>query len=355
MAGNNAETVDRIRETAHEWRTLMTGPHASDADRKRFEEWRAADPRHEEAYDRAITIYAALGTLNRDDYDADCFRPSLRERILTALSGSAAAFLNAPSRLAAGAVAVAALAVGAIVIPHIIDGYVEEAAPVVAQYSTGVRETRRIALGDGTVVTIGAGSELETSYTARARNVRLISGAALFDVVSDADRPFSVHAGRLTARAVGTAFDVRNSGGVYRVAVAEGRVRVSFPYQIDGRPTGLATRRDLAAGEQVAASAENGLALAKPIETSDVGAWRSNRLVYDGATIAELVADANRYDDRVVVIAEGSEDIASLTLTGAFSGDNIDRMLMTLADVHSVTVDASDPGAITLRRRDEAY
>ena len=352
MRAGDSET--RIREAAHEWRTRMSEPDASEAEQRRFEAWRGADPRHAAAYERALAVYAALRGLNRADYDPEFFKPLWRERVLAGLRGFSAIFLHGKSGLATGATVLAALTCAVLIVPRFMEDPrpVAEAAPLVARHATGTGETRRVTLADGTAVTIGARSEIEMTYTDSARNVRLLAGAALFEVAADRRRPFSVQAGDLGARALGTQFDVRNNAGVYRVAVAEGKVQVSFPHRIGGRATGMMLRRELGAGWQLTAQAATGLAPSRPIEPGQVGAWRNKRLVYEGASIAELIADANRYNDRAVVIAEGSEDIASLTLTGSFSGDHIERMLMTLADIHPVTVDTRDPAVIRLRRRD---
>lgn len=355
MAAQDAQIAEQIRQTAHQWRTLIASPHATDRDRAQFEVWRRSDPRHEQAYDRAVTVWDALGQLKRDDYRDDYFEPTPRERIVGIFRSKLNALANAKFRLAMGVFTAAMCVFWGLFLLQLNYGTkpLQGTEPIVASYATGARQSLNIALDDGTSVILGAGSEIETSFTHKAREVRLIAGAALFNVVSDAARPFSVSAGDLTAKAIGTQFGVRNSGGIYRVAVAEGEVEVSFPYKIGGRSTAMTVQRSLHVGQQIAASIDNGLRSVKSIDVAEVGAWRHNRLVYDGATIAELVADANRYDTRTIVIADGAEEIALLKLTGSFSGDNIDRMLLTLQDVHPVTVDTSDPDTIRLRRRSD--
>ncbi|MEM9667777.1 MAG: hypothetical protein AAF950_02550 [Pseudomonadota bacterium] len=45
---------------------------------------------------------------------------------------------------------------------------------------------------------------------------------------------------------------------------------------------------------------------AKPIDIEDVVAWRANRLVYDSATIAEVIADEHRYGMRDIAVSRTS-------------------------------------------------
>ncbi|MEM6677849.1 MAG: DUF4880 domain-containing protein, partial [Pseudomonadota bacterium] len=64
-----------IAQAAHECLARMSHPDATNEERRAFEIWLAADLRHEEAYDRAITLWAALDTLERGDIDADLLEP----------------------------------------------------------------------------------------------------------------------------------------------------------------------------------------------------------------------------------------------------------------------------------------
>ena len=353
MAASSIESEQNIREAAHDWRARMVGQTVSDAERRAFEAWLAADSRHEAAYDRAVTIWAALAQVERDDYRDAVLEPLWREQVIRFVQSVRGAFEKSPKRIMVGAASALALAIGVMVLPSMMSrpGPVIEQSPVSVRHATAIGETKLFSLDDGTRVTVGPGSTIDTTYSEGARRVFLRSGAAYFDVAHDPVRPFSVSAGDLTATALGTAFDVRNNGGVFRVAVAEGEVRVSFPFVLDQQPTNLPMQRSLTAGEQITAELDRGLRPVRAIALDAVGAWREARLVYDQATIAELVDDANRYSETPVEIAPGSEAIARLKLTGSFSGDDIGEMLRTLEQVHSVEIDMSDPAVVRLRAR----
>src|SRR5262249_28159705 len=91
-----------------------------------------------------------------------------------------------------------------------------------ADAATGAGETQRLALADGSQVTLNTRTAVEDVSTANARGVRLKHGEAFFDVARDPARPFTVDAGPARIRVLGTHFNVRllDSGAV-AVAVEE--------------------------------------------------------------------------------------------------------------------------------------
>lgn len=342
-----------LSRAAHEWRERAHGEDATDADREALTAWLAEDIRHEEAYDRAATFWAAYDHLHEEDIDPALMPP--RQTLLSMLSAklkTLAARLQ--FRIAAAAVLFAAIMAPAFFIVTGLNNPAPVAAePVVAAYSAGVAQTRIVTLEDGTVATLGALTEIEVSMSDRRRAVALKRGAALFDAAPDPARPFSVKAGDLTATALGTQFDVRNNGGVFRVAVAEGRVEIAYPHLVGGAPSTLMTRRTLNAGQAVAASEERGLRGVKDVPLDEISAWRHQKLIYDGATLGELVADANRYDERDIILSDDAPAIAGQTVTASFDAANIDRMLRMIALSFPVEIDRSDPAAVRISVRQD--
>ena len=357
MSSKGNREPDLIRQAAHDWRVVLNSPRVDDADRARFEKWLEADPRHEDAYDRAVSVWSALGHLSKEDLDDDLLRPSWRERLSIIADNMLMLFGTMKLRVAAGGALAAAIAVGVLVLPNHQTGpdpspVAVVAEPVLASYASSIGKTKTLMLSDGSIVTLGPATEIETSFSDRVREVRLLAGAALFDVASERNRPFSVKAGQLMATALGTKFDVRSNGGVYRVAVAEGKVGVRFPFLSNEEPSRLVSSKELQAGQRIAATTADGLGAVRSVDAESVGVWREARLVYDGATISELVADANRYSERRIEIVEDDyRTVATLKITGAFSGHDIDGMLVTLADIHPVTVDESDPQVVRIHAR----
>ncbi|MEM8936974.1 MAG: hypothetical protein AAGC77_11260, partial [Pseudomonadota bacterium] len=151
----------------------------------------------------------------------------------------------------------------------------------------------------------------------------------------------------------GTVFGVRNNGGVVRVAVAEGRVQAAFPMMVRGKPSGMVTRQALIAGQEVAATSDDGLRDVRPINVEQVGAWRAAALIYERATLSELVADANRYSEREIRLQEGADELGDLEITASFSGEDIDGLLSMLPQTFPVDVHRDGRGAIVIRQRSQ--
>jgi transmembrane sensor len=93
-------------------------------------------------------------------------------------------------------------------------------------YATDIGERRSITLADGSTVDLNACSQLRVEFTNSERRVELLDGQALFQVAKDKARPFIVHSGAATVRAVGTQFDVYRRDSGTTITVLEGRVAV---------------------------------------------------------------------------------------------------------------------------------
>ena len=335
------KTDAEITERAHAWRARIHDSDSSAADRAALGAWLAEDPRHRRAYQRALEVWRRLGRLRLEDIDPDLRPPARPARSHSRLRAA---------RWRALAAALLLLGAGAaLMLPYAPRSGPPELAG--DTYRTGIGETRGLSLADGTRVTLGALTTLEVSLSAAGRRARLAGGAAWFAVAPDAARPFTVEAGALRATVLGTEFAVRANGGVARVAVAEGRVEVAHPFLILGLPLPLKTRRLLAAGQKIAATPGRGLGAVSAVSPADVGAWRGQRLIYDEATLAELVADANRHHPRRIMLADDARALAQNTLTASFNARHIDRMLRLLTLAYPVRIDRNDPDTLLIRAR----
>lgn len=347
-------TAEDLRRTAFEWRVLIESGDPSLDELANFQAWREADPLHADAYDRAISVFDALGTLGREEIDADIY-PSPQNNLADVMkSRFPLGLFGSPVRFGALAASVAVAVSTAFFMAKRFETNVPieiAAPPVIASYETGRGETRSVTLSDGSNVTLGAASALSVSISSDRRQLVLSRGAALFDVSPDASRPFSVEAGGLTATALGTVFAVRNNGGVMRLAVSEGRVEAAHPLMLKDKPSSLISRREVVAGEQIVATQGRGLSSITALPERNFGAWREDKLTYVGATLNELVADANRYSERQITVSEGVRAINDLNVTVTFDGKDIDTMLAIFPDMFPVEVDTSSPDEIVIRRR----
>ncbi|MEL6828300.1 MAG: FecR domain-containing protein [Pseudomonadota bacterium] len=355
MDDHNADRQKmRALREAHEWRFRINAPDFTPAVERAFEEWRASSPLHAEMFERAQSDYDALGELSKSDIDFDLLQPIHVERKTDAGRAARRTFWAIGSVWKPAAFSFAAVVIAGIVSMALLPptSTVEmEPQSVVSEYRTAAGEIETIVLEDGTEVTLSAASSIATEFSETQRTVFLEEGAAFFDVVNDPDRPFIVDAGPLDTRVLGTSFEVIRTSELVRVSVAEGLVEVSHPFVLDDQMSSLRTLKKLSAGDSVSASQYEGLSSIKPVNQDAIGAWRQGKLFYDGARLSELISDANRYTEKHVFIAEGSEMIADYRVRGAFNASDIDGMLSTLSDIYPVFIDRSDAGSVRISAR----
>ncbi|MEM0912454.1 MAG: FecR domain-containing protein [Pseudomonadota bacterium] len=340
--------TQRALEEAHQWLILMEDPEKTIEEETRFKQWLNADDLNANMYDRAVTVKAAVSTLTPPDIDEDLRwmpSPTRHENMIVRFWRSVS---NTDKRLVfGGAFATIALLILAISTLQDYSSDVPQKS-IVVHYESDIGETKTIELIDGTVVTLGAKSAISTAFTQERRVVNLIEGSAYFDVVSDVTRPFSVKTDDLIAKAVGTSFDVRNSAGIYRVAVEEGRVEVGYPIIIDGKSTTIIEKQVLNVGQGIAASQSEGLQAVTALDISAIAAWREGRFVYSGASVSEFVGDVNRYSSVPIRISDQYPEMKTLKISGVFLSRDAEQLLLQLTDIHPIKIDRTDPSFIML-------
>lgn len=332
-----------IDEAASDWLVrLSESPHAG-AEQDAFEAWLAQDPAHGEAYDALSRTWEDAGQLKHLKALAD---PNPKLSLPAQLARGVAALWSRPGLAAGGFLTAAAAAAFAFVfMPPMLE------RPDAA-FATPIAETRDVRLPDGSVVTLGAHSEIETFYSATERRVRLTSGEAFFDVVHNESLPFVVEAGGTIIRDIGTKFNVRRSDQRIGVSVAEGVVQVSQRGE-----TARAGDRILRAGEQLDVAQRLALPFIQPaalpatqaIQTSAVAPWRAGRLSYNDAPLSELVADVNRYYAPGVHLA--SSEAGQLRVTASFRTNEIPAFLDALGSALPVEVAQRSDHSFDVSRR----
>lgn len=201
-------------------------------------------------------------------------------------------------------------------------------------YSTPVGGQETIKLADGSVAELNTATRVRTAATPTSRQVWLDDGEAFFKVAHDAAHPFVVHAGRYRVTVLGTSFSVRRSGQNVSVSVLDGRVRVD-----DTQSSNAAQKLPVLTAGQMAIlrPSEALVSLGEGERVERALAWRNGMLSFDGAALADVVADFNRYDDRKIVV-ENSR-VAGIRITGSFRVKNSDAFLRLLRQAYGLRVD----------------
>lgn len=350
VAPQQTPKTAQIRREAHEWVVAMERLNVSDTDRRRFEQWLDADARHAESYDRAITIREALGRLTFEDIDSDLRIAHQRLRA-NHEHVSPPGFFQNHKWIAGFGGAIAASVVLAVIWlrqPAVEDMSATEAT-VAARFGSAIGEQKTVALPDGTQALLDDQTELDIAFSATRRLVTVRSGSVFFAVAKDAQRPFHVTSGSLTAVALGTRFELQTSQAVHRVGVEEGEVEVRYPLVIGGRATAALATRSLGPGQAVAASPRDGLGRVERVPIINIGAWRNDRLVFRAATVAEFTANLNRRSSIPIVLHPG-DDFSDLRIDGVFVGGDVEQLLLALTEMHPIEIDRSEPSVVLIRR-----
>jgi transmembrane sensor len=206
-----------------------------------------------------------------------------------------------------------------------------------------------LVLTDGSVVQLNEDGEIEADFTPAERRVKLLQGEAHFTVAKNTAWPFVVHAGSVSVRAVGTAFEVRRASAAVEVLVTEGKVHIERPALTGMHPASAA----LVAGERASVdttprAAPPVIATASPAEIERTLAWQGVRLEFAGLPLGEVVAEFNLRNPARILVVEG--DAATVRVGGTFRADNVEAFVRLLESSFGVTAVRRPDGTTVLRR-----
>jgi transmembrane sensor len=309
--------VERIEEEASRW-LAVRDTHADAANDSEFNRWLDADIRHRVAY---LKLEAA-------------WQRSERLRELKPLDRAADPDLLRihrrpwPAAIAAS-VSVLALAIGAW-------AYVEFRWQ---RYETPVGGLSRVVLDDGSIIDLNTNSAVRVRLR-RIREVELERGEGRFEVAPDSARPFVVTAAGANVRALGTAFTVRlRAPARVDVVVSEGRVAIASE-QVSRAPPLYANEAAVVLPNRVSVTRIGPQLLARRL------AWTSGRIVLQGETLSEAIAEFNRYNARQLAFEPA---IATLPVAGNFTATDPESFAAALASAFHLRIDPSSGEAIVLR------
>jgi len=284
MARADRADIDAIAATwvVREDRGPLPEPERLERDR-----WLAASPRHYGAYARARAVLAWSGRAS------GVAAPVRRRRGLRRWLPATAAVLLA--------------GVAALLWSAWSPGTVHQ---------TARGQILRVALEDGSTVTLDAETRLRVRYTAHGRELQLLRGTALFDVASDPRRPFSVDAAGTRVTAVGTRFSVGvdrlgRPAGPVEVLVSEGVVDVA-----DGGANPVPAR--LQAGMRALVRPTAGVEIAQ-VEAQELDQrlmWREGMLAFNGDTLSVAAARFRHYSQTAILIDD--PDVGSRRVVGLY-------------------------------------
>jgi transmembrane sensor len=180
-------------------------------------------------------------------------------------------------------------------------------------YATAIGEQRSVVLADDSQVTMNTDTRIGIDFARTRRAVKLERGEAVFHVSADPTRPFEVVTGTGSARALGTVFSVANLEGRVLVSVLEGRVQVNAEAGTGSRPVDV----ELIAGQATRFGKGEGTPGAVyPADLARIAAWQAQQVEFQNVTLADAVAEYNRYTTAPLRLADPS--VAAIRISGRF-------------------------------------
>ena len=338
----DGDATDETVAAARDWVVRITSGEPTAEQLEHFDRWLSASPAHRAAFEQEQQFWQRLAGLqdvaraqSQGETGQRAEPPQTRR---TKRPARSRARPGAAGRLSVAAGALAAACLGVFV----IFGDAITAA-VLADHSTAQGAQRTVTLSDGSRVHLNTDTAITIDYEANTRRVGLLRGEALFEVRTDADRPFQVAADDGVTEAVGTAFVVRRHADATSVTVTEGTVKVTSPGARTDPDTSVLARR----GQRTRYANGGPPAPAEAFDLTTATAWRDGVIVIDDLPLKEALADLDRYrPGRIVLMAD---DANFRSVSGAFDVRNIDAAVAGIAATHGLTVTAFTPLLLILR------
>lgn len=273
---------------ARDWIVRLSAGNVSAEELKRFHAWRDRSAAHQKAFVREREFWQLMEGVNPDAPAA---------AMVLAKAEMSRPYLSRRRLLVGGAIAATAAALAA---PGVI-------AWMRADYSTGAGEQLTATLPDGTPMMLNTDTRVAIDFTANRRFVRLLGGEADFSITPGLAAPFQVAALGGVSQAAGGSLSVRALGDEAVVTAATAMASVAGAGHTVALSPGQQTRYHQGAAPDAPSIVDVDKALA----------WRSGRVVFDGAPFADAVRELGRYvPEQVIVTSHDRDDQA---VSGTFA------------------------------------
>lgn len=218
--------------------------------------------------------------------------------------------------------------------------------PQFATITTGVGESKKVTLEDGSILTLDAGTTIRVeSDGSKDRNVELADGRVFFDVAKDDAHPFVVHSGDLTTTVLGTSFTISAYAGLHQlnVGVVTGRVKVVET------PTGVSSGAASAVGGTLAVLGKNEeLTYDRVTRTyrtipldESMTAWQDGRVLLNDLSFSEMAVVMQKNFGVVITTTQDAVKHTKYT-TELLRSMKADEAVQVLAAIHHLKIKKQD-------------
>ena len=196
-----------------------------------------------------------------------------------------------------------------------------------------------LELEDESTVELNAGTIIDYRFTDSKREVWIGKGEAYFSVAHDENRPFMVHAGKTTTRAVGTEFNVRYYNDAVDVVVAEGRVLFSMSEEIPiiqevdleetaVNSTFLDENQGVVVMEDPLFESNFVIRDVSKTEVDSILSWKPVTLRFDSTPLADVVDLFNQHNEIKLIILD--PELKQLKIAAKFRSNKLDGFVRLL-------------------------
>ena len=336
------KVTPEIAAEAAMWISILHGPRRSPKMERDFREWQARSAAHRRAFEATTDMWEAVrGVKVSDAYASLSARPTSSGK---SWSGGGDRWRIRRRRWPL-LIALSLIVLGAAAYVRFL--------PRGDVYATRIGDQQQVTLDDGSRMTLNTDTRVRVNLRAESRNVEVLQGEALFEVAKDPHRPFVVHAGGSEVVAVGTVFSVRLAEGGEHLAEALAVTLVEGKVVVRPDPSawtvGLAPDApvQMNAGDRVRLAKVVGSGISRPTEQLDrphidqLLAWQRSEAVFDDVTLADAVAEMNRYS-RTPIALVGDAALAHLRVSGLYrTGDNA-KFARDICAVHGLKLQERD-------------
>ncbi len=293
MSHSDMTTADPSQAALHWLIRINEQPEAQHS--AAFKRWLLADPKHRQAYAHAQALWQTSAV--------PAARLAEQEQAGLQRYLDAMAKAPAPRRWRRALALAACLALAVSVAGGWHPGYWLQ--DLRADFSS-TETIRQVTLADHSQVTLDAGSAIAVDFEQGERRVRLLHGAAFFQLTHTGEPLVGPAAGG-QVRVLGTEFEVRDHADGAQVTVRSGRVAVT--------PAQGQAARELTANQQVAYGGGR-VGETLTVDSDSRLAWRQGWVDYYQVPLTQVIEDLRRYYPGRIVLLD--RELGQRKVSGSF-------------------------------------
>lgn len=212
------------------------------------------------------------------------------------------------------------------------------------EFSTRVGEQRLVQLPDGSTAMLNTDTVISVHYSTKKRRIRLRQGEAFFDVHKDNQRPFEVVAAGSVIRALGTEFNLAIRDQALSIDVADGIVELKSKNP-QNHDQSIIT--EIRKGEAVKYKKGDEATKIVPARLERVSAWQTRKIYFDADTLADAVAEYNRYiTDKITVV---DSELKQQRITGTFHVGDLNTFITNLQETLNARVERNGNAILVMK------